>query len=167
MLFASYSRADAATVDTLVNVLEQNGYEVWIDRADIEGGTEWRSEIVGAIETCEAFLLILSRNSITSRNVRREIDVAEGADRRIIPVMIEQVTLPPELRYQLSSIQMIEMPDLSHQRLSVLIRALGGAEAKPVEKQKRASVDLSSGSGGGFLGRLAGGKLFGRGKNQG
>ena len=43
---------------------------------------------------------------------------------QIIPVMIEQVTLPPELRYQLSSIQMIEMPDLSHQRLSVLIRAL-------------------------------------------
>ncbi len=162
MLFASYSRADSATVDALVSVLEQNGYEVWIDRADIEGGTEWRSEIVAAIETCEAFLLILSHNSIASRNVRREIDVAEAADRQVIPVMIEQLTLPPELRYQLSSIQMIEMPDLSHQRLSVLIRALGGAEAKPVEKQKRASVDLSSGSGGGFLGRIASGKLFGR-----
>lgn len=161
-MFASYSRVDTAIVDALARVLEENGYEVWIDRTDIEGGAEWRSQIVSAIETCEAFLLILSHHSIASRNVRREIDVAEAADRQIIPVMIEQITLPPELRYQLSSIQMIEMPDLSHQRLSVLIRALGGAEAKPVEKQKRASVDLSSGSGGGLLGRLASGGLFRR-----
>lgn len=162
-LFISYSRGDSATVDALTARLEGEGQTVWIDRKGIDGGTQWRKEIVDAIETCGHFILVLSHRSVQSKNVRREVDLAETSDRRIVPVLIEPVTLPSDLRYQLSGIQMIELPDLTAASFGALTRALGAADPAPPEKaRRREAVDLAGGDGGGFLGRLAKGKLFGR-----
>ncbi len=161
-LFISYSRQDTPQVDRLAAALTDAGYDIWIDRTGIEGGTEWRHEIVTGIESLEAFILVVSPASIKSRNVRKEINVAEGAERKIIPVSIAPVTLPPELRYQLSSVQMLDMPDFTGDHLASLFKAIGGPDAVPENIVERSVADLSSMSGGGFLSKLANGKLFGR-----
>lgn len=158
-VFLSYSRSDSAPVDALAKRLEEQGFQVWIDRTGIEGGTQWRSEIVKAIETCSAFILVLSYRSAQSKNVRREVDLAESSDCLIVPVLIEPVELPSDLRYQLSGIQMIDLPDLSSQWFAVLMKALGTEEREREKSPRRQAVDLSAADGGGLLGRLAKGFL--------
>jgi hypothetical protein len=86
-IFISYSRKDKGFVDGLVQDLGENGFEVWIDREDIVGGERWRAQIVEAIRSCDAFLIILSPQSVASDNIAKELALAEKNKRRIIPVV--------------------------------------------------------------------------------
>jgi len=159
--FISYSRANSGPVDALAKRLEGDGHDVWIDRVGIEGGTEWRTKIVVAIEEADVFLLILSHKSVQSSNVRKEVDLAESSNKKIVPILIEPVTLPSELRYQLSGVQMIDMPDLSASSFALLQKALGVSVAESIDKPKRASVDISHSGGGGWIDRVMKRKFFG------
>jgi hypothetical protein len=111
-VFTSYSRRDKETVDQIVGVIENTGINVWIDREDIKAGNMWRVQIVEAIDTCAAFLLMLSPNSAASDNVRKEIDLAEGSERPIFAVMLQPVKLPADIRYQLAGLQLIDVQKL-------------------------------------------------------
>lgn len=113
-LFLSYSRKDTDILDKLVDSLKVAGYEVWFDREGIQGGSQWRKQIVMAIDDCAAFLLILSPNSAASDNVRKEIDLAEDKKRPIFPILIEETTIPPEMEYQLAGLQWIDVSKQSH-----------------------------------------------------
>ena len=108
-VFTSYSRRDRETVDQIVGEVESTGIDVWIDREDIKAGNMWRVQIVQAIDTCAAFLLMLSPNSAVSDNVRKEIDLAQDSGRSIFAVMLEPVKLPAEIRYQLAGLQFIDV----------------------------------------------------------
>jgi TIR domain len=111
-VFTSYSRRDKESVDQIVGVIEGTGIDVWIDREDIKAGNMWRVQIVEAIDTCAAFLLMLSPNSTASDNVRKEIDLAEGSERPIFAVMLQPVKLPADIRYQLAGLQIIDVQRL-------------------------------------------------------
>jgi hypothetical protein len=75
-IFTSYSRRDTETVDKIVDALNQAGMSVWLDREDIRAGNSWRVQIVEAIDSCDAFVLMLSGNSAASKNVHKEVDLA-------------------------------------------------------------------------------------------
>jgi hypothetical protein len=87
-LFLSYSRGDAQQADEWVEGLERFGHRVWIDRAGIRGGEQWKATIVRAIEEADALVLLLSPSSARSDNVRREIDLAVAAKKLIVPIEI-------------------------------------------------------------------------------
>ena len=108
-VFLSYSRRDAEQVRRLFSKLEQAGVDVWLDRDDIRGGDQWRRQIVAAVDDCGAFIIVLSPNSVRSDNVRKELDLAESAHKRILPVEIVPVEIPPEMRYQLVGLQRISL----------------------------------------------------------
>lgn len=108
-IFISYSRRDTETVDRIASQMKEAGLDVWVDREAIKAGNTWRVQIVQAIDTCLAFVLMLSPNSATSDNVRREIDLAQDAERPFLPLMLEPVKLPPEIRYQLTGQQLINL----------------------------------------------------------
>ena len=54
MIFLSYSRLDAQQADMWVENLERSGYRVWIDRAGIRGGAQWKATIVRSIQEAQA-----------------------------------------------------------------------------------------------------------------
>jgi hypothetical protein len=108
-IFLSYSRKDGAYVDGLAAQLEQSGFRTWVDRKGIAGGEQWRREIVDAVRNASVFLLFLSPNSARSENVRKEIDLAEQARVRILPVAIAPLDIPDGMKYQLAGVQIIEM----------------------------------------------------------
>jgi hypothetical protein len=108
-VFTSYSRRDKETVDQIVDSIQDTGIDVWIDREDIKAGNMWRVQIVKAIDTCAAFILMLSPNSAASDNVRKEIDLAQDSGRTIFAIMLQTVKLPPEIRYQLAGLQFIDV----------------------------------------------------------
>ena len=108
--FISYARLDSEIVDTLIMRLNKSGYRVWVDRKGIAGGEHWRQEIVDAIENCAVFILALSPNSVRSENVRKEVDLADSANRQIVPIELQPITdLPAKLKYQLAGIQRINL----------------------------------------------------------
>jgi hypothetical protein len=109
-VFTSYSSRDTETVDTIVEKMSQAGIDVWIDRPEIEAGDRWRVQIVKAIRTSPAFVLMLSPNSAASDNVRKEIDLSQNYERKLFPLMLQKVRpLPDEISYQLAGEQIIDV----------------------------------------------------------
>jgi TIR domain. len=112
-IFISYSRHDLEVVDSLVGKIENAGMKVWIDRDDIKAGKTWRAQIVQAIDTCDAFVLMLSSHSAVSDNVRKEIDLAQDSGRTVFILRLDSVIkLPAEMRYQLVGLQYIDIEAL-------------------------------------------------------
>jgi hypothetical protein len=107
-VFISYSRRDIETVESIVSQLEAAGIEVWLDREAIMPGKQWRKQIVEGIDTAEAFILNLSPNSAASDNVLKELNLAEEAlEPFILPVMLSEMKIPDEMRYQLAGTQFV------------------------------------------------------------
>jgi hypothetical protein len=107
-VFISYSRRDIETVESIVAQLEAAGIEVWLDREAIMPGKQWRKQIVEGIDTAEAFILNLSPNSAASDNVLKELNLAEEAlEPFILPVMLSEMKIPDQMRYQLAGTQFV------------------------------------------------------------
>ena len=130
-VFISYSRKDSATVDHIVARLDEDKFEAWIDREEIHGGDLWREEIVEAIDNAYAFVLMLSPASVASDNVRKEVDLAEGAAKALIPVLLAPAKLPSRLRYQLAGIQWIEYYRDHEAKYRELVEVLQTHRPKP------------------------------------
>ena len=128
-IFISYSRKDSDFVDGLIRDLEQRGIDVWVDREDIEGGAAWRAAITEAIRECRAFLLVLSPQATHSRNVSRELSLAESRNRLIIPIIHQPCDIPPGMEYQLAELQWIDFTASSREEaLKRLVRVLSKEE---------------------------------------
>lgn len=165
-VFLSYSRSDSALVDRMAIKIGQAGYSIWLDRTGIRGGEQWRHAIVDAIEAAEVFVIFLSPHSVQSTNVRKELDLAETSKRKILPVSIASVTIPPGMKYQLAGVQVIEGWQLADGGFSQICRAFkelkvrcsGHIEQAPYASQKQSdepgNVDLSGLGSMGFLSRL-------------
>ena len=101
-VFLSYTSPDRARVLGIADALEATGIRVWVDRREIVGGSSWNASIVDAITHCTAFALTCSARSLASPNVQQEVQLAWEEQRPILPVLLEQVTIPRELRYPLA-----------------------------------------------------------------
>src|SRR5215470_6292535 len=74
-LFISYSRRDSEFVDRLIVALECYGFQTWEDLKALAGGDIWKAAISKAVRECDAFLIILSPESVSSENVSKELAV--------------------------------------------------------------------------------------------
>src|SRR5262245_53730728 len=63
----SYSRADMATADALVEVLERNGFTVAIDRRDLPYAEEWQKELTNFIARSDTVVWLVSTDSVKSK----------------------------------------------------------------------------------------------------
>ena len=144
-VFTSYSRRDTEVVDSIVAKMSQAGMSVWIDREAIKAGNSWRVQIVQAIDTCQAFVLMLSPNSAASDNVRKEIDLSQDSGRTIFAVMLEPTKIPAEIRYQLAGLQFVDIQMLGFDKaVDLLIETVREHLAKfaPVEEPETRQVEL-------------------------
>ena len=125
-IFISYSSKDKEKADQLSELLASAGLSVWIDQSALDVATSWSAEIVDAINSCSAFIVLLSPNSIESHNVIKEVSLASEKRKKILPLDLEPITLPRELEYQLAGIHRTSMSNIDS-----IIRALGklGLEA--------------------------------------
>jgi adenylate cyclase len=102
-VFLSHSSADKATAQAVLEGLEGHGIHCWIAPRDIPAGSEYGQEIVEAIKSCRAFVVIFSASANTSPHVRREVERAVSAERTIIPFRIEAVMPTGAMEYALAS----------------------------------------------------------------
>jgi TIR domain len=104
-LFVSYSRRDQKQVLALTKQLEERGFRVWIDQHRLDGATLWPKEVTEALLRARVFVLVVSKASVVSTNVIRELSLASEESKTILPLQLEAVEIPSSIRYQLAGIQ--------------------------------------------------------------
>jgi len=95
-IFISYSRADTDYVSNLVETLRQKGFDVWFDK-NIRTGSEWDNTIEKEIKAADAMVLVLSKTSVASDNVKDEMSYAMQLSKSVNPIKIEECDVPMRL----------------------------------------------------------------------
>lgn len=88
-IFISYSHKDKAYVEKLEARLIGEGFDVWVDHR-IDYGSRWTQEIERAIDTCAAYIVVMSENSAKSRWVQRERNHAEKRGKPLFPLLLKR-----------------------------------------------------------------------------
>ena len=86
-IFISYSRRDQEFVARLASDLDAQVAGVWFDKSDIQIGQNWHNEILEGIQTCQAFILVLSPDAAESKYVAEEVNKALEIGKPIFPVI--------------------------------------------------------------------------------
>lgn len=111
-VFVSYSSRDRERVLGIVRRIEQAGVSVWIDRDGIPGGANYAEEIPKAIEQAKVLVLMCTRNSLSSQDVRSEIGLKWQYHKGgILPLLLEAASIPQNLHYYLNQCQHLDLAD--------------------------------------------------------
>jgi biotin carboxyl carrier protein len=86
-VFISFDRADIEYVRQLVRYLDEQGVASWHDEL-VRYGTNWVAELQVRIDTCSAFVVIMSESSAKNEWVTREVQRALATLRPVMPVLI-------------------------------------------------------------------------------
>jgi hypothetical protein len=86
-VFISYSRRDSAYVGRLVEFLRANQIPAWADSA-INYGDHWEDVIVTQIDSCAAFVPVMTPAAWSSPWVRNEVARARQKDKPILPLLL-------------------------------------------------------------------------------
>ena len=92
-IFISYSRKDIDFAQKIVDALAANNLDTWIDWKSIPKGEDWEQEIYRGIEEADAFLFLISPDSVTSPMCNKEIEHAVENGKRILPIVIRDTDL--------------------------------------------------------------------------
>src|SRR5579859_4231833 len=92
-VFISHATKDIKFVGKLKRSLVRRGIFCWLSENEIIGGTNWIDEIGRALQSCDAFLIVLSPESVKSMWVKREVEFVlrkPNYAERIIPVLLKK-----------------------------------------------------------------------------
>jgi hypothetical protein len=102
-VFVSYSTADEGFATRLATALRQRGFSIWLDRWNVLVGHSIVDEVYGGIARADFLAVVLSRASVRSRWVARELTAAlvreiEDRSTTVLPVLKEDCNIPTALR---------------------------------------------------------------------
>ncbi len=95
-VFISYSRKDKDFVRRLHDALKAANRDIWVDWEDIPATADWWREIQAGIEAANAFVFVISPDSVRSEVCNRELDYALTNNKRLIPLLYRDVTDPAD-----------------------------------------------------------------------
>ena len=101
-VFISYSQKDRQFVERLAGDLKKLNLGVWVDFVEIKIGDSLLERIEEGLQTVDYVIAVLSQNSISSKWVKKEINVAltralSGTGAAILPVKIDDCEVPTAL----------------------------------------------------------------------
>jgi hypothetical protein len=102
-VFISYSRRDSGYVDKLQAALSERGKDVWVDVEGIRDAEVFPEVLRRAVESSDAFVFVISPDSVCSEYCQEEIAHAVELNKRIVPVSLREVAdaeIPDEVRYR-------------------------------------------------------------------
>jgi hypothetical protein len=98
--FLSHAHEDKPFVRNLAAHLRAAGHSVWIDEAEINVGDSLIEKISAGLDQVDFVCAVLSKSSIESRWVQRELEIAtirEMDEGRVVvlPLLLDDVPLGP------------------------------------------------------------------------
>ena len=134
-IFISYSKKDVGYAEKLINALRREGFNPWFDIEGLEAGTHWQNRLQTQIFTCDAYILIMSRNSYRSSWVPDELVTAKTKNRPIFPLLLDDTEL-------FLGIQTIQVEDVRGGKLPS--EAFYQRLAMVTPRQKKAGKNVAS-----------------------
>lgn len=122
-IFLSYSRADLDYIATLVDALRAKGADIWFDK-NIRTGEQWDNTLEEQIKAAEVFVIVMSKTSVASNNVKDEMSYAKSLGKIILPILIE----PCEVPMRLARHQFIDFTQDFNWAVSKLMEDIDSAE---------------------------------------
>ncbi|SOD01804.1 TIR domain-containing protein [bacterium JGI 053] len=126
-VFLSHASPDRELADHLVDILRRHNLPVWYSPTNIVGAQQWHDEIGAALDRCDWFVVLLTRSSVQSMWVKRELMFALQQNRyesHIVPLLVESCDFG-RLSWVLSSIQIIDLQPGLEEGCRELLRLWG------------------------------------------
>lgn len=89
-VFISYSRKDKAFVQKLNDALDNAGVNAWVDWEGIELASDWMATITAAIQGSDAFLFVISPDSLASKVCAEELELGLKLNKKLIPILYRE-----------------------------------------------------------------------------
>lgn len=103
IVFISYSRKDKAFVRKLNDSLDSNGVDAWVDWEGIPLSSDWMEEITRAIEGGDAFLFVISPDSLASKVCMEELELGLKYNKKLIPILYREPNKGSEMHEKLAA----------------------------------------------------------------
>ncbi len=142
-LFISYKTGTddglTSTANSLRRELADKGYTVWMDETGIEAGRDWNEQILENILKSDILLLLIGHNTADSDWVRREVDMARGANVTVLPVLIrDQFDKQAALnKFDLPRRQYIDYRTGNDEQFKKLVEAIEKRERDTIDRQNK------------------------------
>ena len=130
-VFISYSTKDADVANAVCKALEAEDILCWIAPRDILPGEEYADAIIEPLNNCQLFLVILSEESNSSPQVRREVERAVSKNLSVLTFRIDNTILSKAMEYYLSNRHWL---DASNTVFSKQLESLNAAVHKLLEQ---------------------------------
>ncbi len=134
-IFISYSKKDIVYAEKLINALRREGFNPWVDMENLGAGTQWLRRLQKQIVTCDAYILVMSRNAYNSTWVPDELVVAKSKGKPIFPLLLDDTEL-------FLALQTIQFEDVRGGRLPT--EAFYRRLATVTQRRKKASMKVDS-----------------------
>ena len=97
-IFIAHSSKDSIVSKRLAESLRRRGFEVWYDKWKIRVGDSIVQKISHALKQGDFLVAVLSKNSVKSKWVQKELSAALHIGLFVLPVRIDSCTIPILLR---------------------------------------------------------------------
>lgn len=114
-IFLSYCHKDSDLVYPLFTQMVKDGYRVWYDDGNI-AGDDWPENIANHLNNCCVCVAFISENSSNSHNCNTEVTFAIKQAKKLLPVMLEEFSLPLGLSMLLSTVHYLQKMDFTTDR---------------------------------------------------
>jgi len=124
-VFVCFASEDESEARRIVQFLEGDGLRCWISARDVLPGDNYQEAIVRALEKAKAVVFLLSASSNKSREIQKELALADSFDKRVFPVRLSAIDPADALRYELATSQWVDFfanHDEGLRTLSITIR---------------------------------------------
>src|SRR5690242_2209538 len=98
-VFISYASENSDAANELVALIESKGVAAWIAPRDIRPGFDYSEELQRALETCAAFVVIVTEHANSSPYVRAETEMAFSNNKPMLPVRLADTAAGPGLAF--------------------------------------------------------------------
>jgi len=126
-VFISHSAKDSWFVKELVVDLMKNSITAHTDEQSLIAGDNLEEKLLEFIANSEYVIIIVSNNTTTSKWIQREFEMAERLNKRILPVMIEDID-DQEIPDFLKNIVYADLRDNYNIGFNFLIRSIKKAK---------------------------------------
>jgi hypothetical protein len=141
-IFVSYSHQDKPVVELIGHRLQVAGHEIWIDQEKLTPGDNISKKIQEGIASADAFIVVVSANSLSSKWVQQEftslaLSELSKREKKIIPILLDDSTVPSYL----SNFLYIDFSRNLPGGLDDLVRSLERVQRKEIEPRPRQQAD--------------------------
>src|SRR5512134_1618324 len=110
-VFISYSRKDKPFVQKLNDALDKAGVQAWVDWEGIELASDWMATISTAIQGNDAFLFVISPDSLKSKVCTDELELGIKLNKKLIPILYRQPTKTSRMHEKIASTNWVYLRD--------------------------------------------------------